>query len=53
MRMKHEIRNKVVDKHVLSLWKEGWHVGNIAHIAQVSQALVREILQDNNVKEIR
>lgn len=42
-------QNKIIEKHVLSLWNEGWQVGNIAHIAQVNVTLVRKILKDKGI----
>lgn len=50
--MKAEIRNKSVEKHVLSLWKEGWHVSNISQIAHVSVGLARQILTDKGINNI-
>jgi hypothetical protein len=39
----------VIEKKVIALHKEGWHVPNIASIAHVKPDVVMQILRDKNL----
>jgi len=40
---------KALEKQIIRLQKEGWHVANIASIAKVDADTVREILKRRNI----
>lgn len=42
-------QNTTIEKKIIALHKEGWHVPNIASIAKVKAEVVRQILRDKNL----
>ena len=40
---------RTVEQYIYDLQKEGWGVANIASIAKVEAATVREVLQHRNI----
>ena len=42
-------QNKSIEKKVIALHKEGWHVPNIASIARVKAEVVKQILREKNL----
>ena len=42
-------QNKMIEKKVVALHKEGWHVPNIASIARVKPDVVMQILREKNL----
>ncbi len=42
-------RNQVTDRRVMDLYREGWHIPNIASIARVKPDTVREVLERHKV----
>lgn len=41
--------NPVTDRRVMDLYREGWHLPNIASIARLKPDTVREVLERHNV----
>lgn len=42
-------QNKTIEKKVIALHKEGWHVTNIASIARIKPDVVKQILREKNL----
>ena len=42
-------QNRTIEKKVIDLHKEGWHVTNIASIARVKPDVVKQILREKNL----
>lgn len=42
-------QNTTIEKKVIALHNEGWHVANIASIARVKPDVVRQILREKNL----
>jgi len=41
--------NPVTDRRVMALYREGWHLPNIASIARLKPDVVREVLERHKV----
>ena len=42
--------SKTIENHVMSLYREGWHIPNIMSIAHLDLDTVKTVLERNKVK---
>ena len=42
-------QKKNIEKRIVALHEEGWHVPNIAYIAKVGADVVKQILREKNL----
>lgn len=40
---------RALERQVMNLWREGWHIPNIASIARVKPDVVKDVLERNKV----
>lgn len=42
--------SKTIENHVMSLYREGWHIPNIMSIARLDRDTVNTVLERNKIK---